>query len=77
MSNKLRKVREEIGMPLTVLAKRAKTSRQTLTNIELHGQEPGVYLALSIAKALKVDPRDIFFDPGVIQGLQSGVEEVV
>lgn len=60
MSNKLRQFRKEVGMSLSELAKRAKTSRQTLTNIELHGQEPGVYLALSIAEALKTDPREIF-----------------
>jgi putative transcriptional regulator len=64
-------------MPLSELAKRAKTSRQTLTNIELHGQEPGVGLALSIAKALKADPREIFFDSGVIHDLQKGVNKEV
>ncbi|MEK4025837.1 MULTISPECIES: helix-turn-helix transcriptional regulator [Sporosarcina] len=76
MSNKLRQFRKEVGMSLSELAKRAKTSRQTLTNIELHGQEPGVYLALSIAEALKTDPREIFFENVVIQGLQSKEEEV-
>ncbi|MEV9639524.1 helix-turn-helix domain-containing protein [Mammaliicoccus sciuri] len=76
MSNRLRQVRKEVGMSLSELAKRAKTSRQTLTNIELHGQEPGVYLAMSIADALKVDPREIFFGSNVIQGLQMKSEEV-
>lgn len=76
MSNKLRQTREEVGMSLSELAKRAGTSRQTLTNIELHGQEPGVRLAFSIASALKVDPRLIFFDDVVIQGLQPNEKEV-
>lgn len=77
MTNKLREYRQEVGMPLSELAKRARTSRQTLTNIELHGQEPGVGLALSIAKSLRVDPREIFFDSCVIQELrrcEDGVE---
>lgn len=76
MTNRLRDVRESIGMPVSELAKRAGTSRQTITNIELHGQEPGISLALSISKALKVDPREIFFENIVIQGLQKN-EEVI
>lgn len=70
MTNKLRDVRKNIGMPISELARRSGTSRQTITNIELHGQEPGVGLAISISNALKVDPRDIFFDNRVIQDLQ-------
>lgn len=69
-NNKLREIREEVGMPVAELARRCKTTRQTITNIELHGQEPSVTLALKIAKALKRDPYDIFFTNDVIQGLQ-------
>lgn len=72
MYNKLREVREEVGMSVTELAKRANTSRQTITNIELHGQEPYGFLMLEIADALKTDPRDIFFTHVVIQELQEG-----
>lgn len=68
--NKLRKVRNDVGMSLSELARRSKTSRQTITNIELKGQEPSVTLALRIAKVLKQDPYDIFFNDFVIQGLQ-------
>lgn len=70
MYNRLREVREDVGMSVTELAKRAKTSRQTITNIELHGQEPYGFLMLAIASALKTDPRDIFFTDGVMQELQ-------
>lgn len=70
MYNKLREIREDIGMSVTELAKRANTSRQTITNIELHGQEPNGSLMLRISNALKRDPRDIFFTHYVIQGLQ-------
>lgn len=72
MYNKLREIREEVGMSVTELAKRTKTSRQTITNIELHGQEPYGYLMLDIANVLKTDPRDIFFTQVVIQGLLDG-----
>jgi putative transcriptional regulator len=61
LNNKLREVREDIGMSVSELARRAKTSRQTITNIELHGQEPSGLLVLTISDALKKDPRDIFF----------------
>ncbi|AMA72897.1 XRE family transcriptional regulator [Aneurinibacillus sp. XH2] len=70
--NKLREIRLEVGMPVSELARRSKTTRQTITNIELHGQEPSVTLALKIAKALKRDPYDIFFTNDVIHDLQKG-----
>lgn len=70
-SNNLREIRKDIGMPISELARRTDTSRQTITNIELHGQEPSVTLALKIAKELCRDPYDIFFTTNVIQGLQN------
>ncbi len=71
MDNKLREVREYIGMSVSELARRSETSRQTIINIELHGQEPRVSLALAIAKALRTDPREIFFTNPVIHDLQN------
>jgi DNA-binding XRE family transcriptional regulator len=70
MNNKLREVRKDIGMSVSELARRANTSRQTITKIELHGQEPSGVLMLAIANALKIDPREIFFTTDVIQDLQ-------
>lgn len=61
LNNRLREVREDIGMSVSELARRAKTSRQTITAIELHGQEPSGLLVIAIGEALKRDPRDIFF----------------
>ncbi len=72
LENRLREVRLDYGMSVTELAKRAKTSRQTIHNIELHGQEPSGLMMLRISEALKKDPRDIFFTNLVIQGLQKG-----
>lgn len=76
MYNKLREVRLDIGMSVSELARRTNTSRQTITNIELHGQEPSGFLMLAISKALKKDPREIFFTNDVIQGLQNEIQVV-
>lgn len=76
MDNKLREIRTEVGISLSELARRAKVSRQTITNIELHGQEPSGLLMLAISHALNKDPREIFFTHSVIQDLQ-GSEEVI
>ncbi|MGY5341731.1 helix-turn-helix transcriptional regulator [Paenibacillus glucanolyticus] len=65
INNKLRKVRKQTEMSVSELARRAHTSRQTITNIELHGQIPNGLLMISICKALNHDPTDIFFDPCV------------
>lgn len=52
MNNRLREVRMMIGMSVSELAHRTNTSRQTITNIELHGQEPSGFVMLEIANAL-------------------------
>lgn len=70
VNNKLREVRKRVGMSLSELARRTKTSRQTITNIELNGQEPSVILGLRIAEALNTDVKDIFFINDVMQDLQ-------
>ena len=77
MNNNLREVRSSIGMSLAELARRSGTSRQTITNIELHGQEPAVGLALAIASALRTDPYHIFFGNNVIQGLRNKCKKAV
>jgi putative transcriptional regulator len=70
--NKLRIIREERGMSVAELARRSKTSRQTITNIELNGQEPSGRLLISISNVLGRDPRDIFFYNDVTQVQQNG-----
>ena len=76
MNNRLREVREEVGMSVSELARRSGTTRQTITNIELHGQEPSVTLAFKIANALNRDPQEIFLTNFVIQDLQNDKEKV-
>lgn len=69
--NKLREIRKERGMSVVELARRSKTSRQTITNIELNGQEPSGILLINISEALEKDPRDIFFKESVTHVLQN------
>lgn len=66
-NNKLRYIREERGMSVAELARRSKTSRQTITNIELNGQEPSGRLLIAISNVLGKDPREIFFYDDVTQ----------
>lgn len=70
MNNILREVRQEVGMSVSELARRANTSRQTITNIELHDQEPSGRLMISISEAVKKEPREIFFTSRVTYKLQ-------
>lgn len=62
MFNKLREIRIDEGMSVSELARRAKTSRQTIHAIE-NGSRKSVNgsLMFRIADALKRDEREIFF----------------
>ncbi len=68
VNNKLREVRKEVGMPVSELARRVKTSRQTITNIELYGQVPNGLLMIAICDVLKKNPKEIFFVNNVLHG---------
>jgi DNA-binding XRE family transcriptional regulator len=68
VNNKLREIRKEIGMSISELARRAKASRQTITNIELYGQVPNGLLMISICDVLRKEPKEIFFDADVSHG---------
>ncbi|WP_103108816.1 helix-turn-helix transcriptional regulator [Brevibacillus reuszeri] len=68
VSNRLREVRKEIGMSISELARRAKTSRQTITNIELYGQVPNGLLMIIICEVLKKEPKEIFFTKDAMHG---------
>jgi DNA-binding XRE family transcriptional regulator len=72
VNNKLREIRMEIGMSISELARRAKTSRQTITNIELYGQVPNGLLMISICDVLRKEPKEIFFDDNVSRGSTFG-----
>lgn len=72
MKNKVKEYRTERGMSISELARRAKTSRQTIHAIE-KGDRKNISgsLMFSIADVLKKDERDIFFVNDVTQELQN------
>jgi putative transcriptional regulator len=66
MKNKLRETRLDVGMSVSELARRSKTSRQTIHAIENHSRKSiNGELMFRIADALKRDEREIFFTSNV------------
>lgn len=61
MENKLKQIRQDVGMSISELARRANTSRNTIYNIE-NGttKDVSVNLVFAIADALKRNEREIF-----------------
>lgn len=73
MRNKLREIRLDVGMSVAELARRARTSRQTIHAIEKHSRkEINGSLMFRIADALKRSEREIFFDEDVTHEEQTG-----
>lgn len=67
MKNKVREVRVDIGMGVTELAKRAKTTRQTIHAIEDNpDKNVSGPLMLNISAALRKPVEQIFFTDDVI-----------
>jgi len=58
--NYIKEVREERGLTQPELAKKAKVSKGSMSEIENDKQIPGVYNALRIAKALQVTVEELF-----------------
>jgi transcriptional regulator with XRE-family HTH domain len=59
----LRIIRERSGLSITALADLAGVERSTISNIEAGRRTASPELAVSIAKALKVDLPAILADP--------------
>jgi DNA-binding XRE family transcriptional regulator len=72
MKNAVKGAREEMGMPKAELARRAKTSRQTIHSIEEdQGRNISGELMLNIAAALRKPVEEIFFNDSVSHVEQS------
>lgn len=56
----IRRIRKEKNIKLEDLAKAAGISKGTLSKIERQEQEPKLTTMILIAKALKVDIKDLF-----------------
>ncbi|MNO54447.1 hypothetical protein D3C76_449210 [compost metagenome] len=65
LNNKLKEVRKQRGMSVSELARRSKTSRQTIYNIEDKNAVPNGLLMISICEALDKAPKEIFFTQNV------------
>lgn len=66
MKNKVMEIRTRRGMTISELARRAKTSRQTIYSLEKQTiKNVSGPLMFRIADALEYDERGIFFDEGV------------
>lgn len=67
MKNSVREVRQDIGMSVAELARRSKTSRQTIHAVEDNKRKDisGI-LMLSISNALRKPVEEIFFNHHVL-----------
>lgn len=66
MENRVKELRNRRGMSVSELARRAKTSRQTIYSIEKQEiKNVSGPLMFRIADALECAEREIFFNPAV------------
>src|SRR5262245_10999229 len=75
--NRVRDVREELGLSQIALAARAKTTRQSISAIEAGRVRPAIDAALRIASALDSQVEDLFGvskEPGVISAEPSSTK---
>lgn len=69
MKNKVRELRARHKMSQELLAKKAGTTRQTISAIE-QGRKPSFSVAMNISNVFKVPVNEIFFGYNVTQELQ-------
>ncbi len=58
----IRRIREEMGVSLTELAKRSNVSKSTLSYIELEETDPKLGTLCKVAKALDVHTAALYTD---------------
>lgn len=59
--NRLKELRARHNLNQQKLADMVKVSRQTILSIEKGNYHPSIFLALNLAKALKVDVNELFY----------------
>lgn len=60
MKNKIRELREEMGITQEQLGKRIGTSRQAINAIETGKYEPSIWIAYDIAKVFQCSIEEVF-----------------
>lgn len=62
MNNKIKKLRQNLGLTQEELANLAKVRRETIVFLEQGKYNPSLKLARDIAKVLKTKIDDLFYD---------------
>ena len=60
MENRLRELRDEIGMTQEDLAARVGVSRQTIISLEKGKYNPSIFLAFKLARAFGLSIEEVF-----------------
>ena len=63
IGQRVREVREDLGMQRTVLARRVGVAENTIYRIETAKRTPSVELLEKIARELRTEPADLFKEP--------------
>jgi transcriptional regulator with XRE-family HTH domain len=63
VGQRIREVREELGMPQTVLARRVGVVRQTVARYESGDHEPSFEMLEKIARELRTEPAEFLREP--------------
>ncbi|MDD3098668.1 MAG: helix-turn-helix transcriptional regulator [Candidatus Pacebacteria bacterium] len=62
MQNKIKELRQDIGITQEELARRVGARRETIVFLEQGKYNPSLKLAMNVAKELKVKIDDLFFE---------------
>jgi transcriptional regulator with XRE-family HTH domain len=63
VGQRIREVREELGMPQTVLARRVGVARNTIGRYESGEREPSVAMLEKLARVLRTEPAEFLREP--------------
>jgi transcriptional regulator with XRE-family HTH domain len=63
IGQRIKEVREELGMQAAVLARRVGVAPNTIYRIEAGDRTPSVALLEKIARELRAEPADLFREP--------------
>jgi transcriptional regulator with XRE-family HTH domain len=78
VGQRIREVREDLGMQATVLARRAGVAPNTIYRIETGERTPSMALLEKIARELRTEPAELLREPvPLAEAPPSGPEEVV
>jgi len=62
MQNKIKELRQDIGITQEELARRVGARRETIVFLEQGKYNPSLKLAMNVARELKVKIDDLFFE---------------